>query len=279
MYDAVLLICAVVGTVASILALLPVFGFDLRIRHRSDPSASVPPKTRREKRLWVAVALAALSVALSGASFYRLERPRIVEKIVEKPVDRVIEKDCPPPARQQPPEPVIKQQPKKKVAPPLTGQSQKPTPPSQSCPNGICIGGENSGDNTVNNFGPPTRTLDSQQIVDLAEVASRIPASQTVDVLTANTKEGDSYGTAIQEAMGKTAKPPQLKPGPATALAPFSKPAPTGTVVCVKQFSSPTMALAKEIGNVLVRNAVVRVMISPCSGVEDNEVRIIIAEP
>ena len=148
-----------------------------------------------------------------------------------------------------------------------------------SAPNGIAIGGNNLGNPTVNNFGPPTRTLDDGQITDLANIASRIPDSQTVDILTANTKESDDYGTAIQQALGKNATTPQLKSGPVTALAPFSKPAPTGTVICVQNFDSPTMPLAKEIGNVLLRNAVVRVMISPCSGVQNNEVRIIIAEP
>lgn len=169
--------------------------------------------------------------------------------------------------------------------PRTTEATTKPSTPTssptvqQNCPNGICIGGDNLGSATVNNFGPPTRKLSSQQISALSEIASRIPDSQTVDLFTANTKESDEYGTAIQEAMNKAAKPPQLKPGPTTSLVPFSKPAPTGTVICVKEFSSPTMALAKEIGNVLVSDPIVKGTISRCSGVEDNEVRIIIAEP
>src|SRR4029077_5237559 len=89
--------CAMLGTIAAILTVLPLFGLDLRIRKRSNTSEEIlaSPKGRREKRLWVAVAVALLSVALSGASFYRLYRPRIVEKIIEKPVEKIVEKKVP----------------------------------------------------------------------------------------------------------------------------------------------------------------------------------------
>ena len=40
-------------------------------------------------------------------------------------------------------------------------KSSDPVPPSQSCPNGICIGGDNNGSATVNNnsYGPPPLTF------------------------------------------------------------------------------------------------------------------------
>ncbi len=41
------------------------------------------------------------------------------------------------------------------------GVSLGPGASLQNCPNGICIGGENSGTATVNNYAPPTRLLDS----------------------------------------------------------------------------------------------------------------------
>src|SRR6266851_2166738 len=37
--------------------------------------------------------------------------------------------------------------------------SEQPKQVAQNCPNGICIGGENSGSPTVNNFGPPPVSL------------------------------------------------------------------------------------------------------------------------
>jgi hypothetical protein len=96
-YDITILACAVVGTGAALITILPLLGVDIRLFGRSDKFAEIAtsPKGRREKRLWIAVALAVVSVALSGTSFYRFQRPRIVEKIVEKPLDRVVEKVIP----------------------------------------------------------------------------------------------------------------------------------------------------------------------------------------
>jgi hypothetical protein len=102
-YDITILVCALVGTGAALITILPLLGVDIRLFGRSDKLAetATSPKGRREKRLWIAVALAVVSVALSGTSFYRFQHPRIVEKTVEKPVDRVVEKvvqkDCPKP--------------------------------------------------------------------------------------------------------------------------------------------------------------------------------------
>lgn len=130
MYDAAILACAVIGTIAAILMVLPLFGVDLRLRRRSDMSAemSASPKGRREKRLWAAVALAIVSVVLSGASFYRLERPRTVQKIIEKPVDRMVEKlipaECPKP------------QPSAAIPKPVHGKQPTATQPALVIPPG-----------------------------------------------------------------------------------------------------------------------------------------------
>ena len=102
--DITILVCTLVMTAMSVLAILSLLGFNHQLRQRSsDTSAEISAalKNSREKRLWLAVILSALSVALSGASFYRFERPIIAEKVVEKPVDRVVEKivqaECPKP--------------------------------------------------------------------------------------------------------------------------------------------------------------------------------------
>lgn len=166
MYDATILVCAVVGTIAAVITVLPLFGLDLRLRGRSDKSNEISayPKNRREKRLWIAVALALVSVGLSCASFYRFERPRILErtteKIVEKPVDRIVEKvvqaECPKSrTKVKPKSPSVSETTRE----PNTPFASSPPPPSQNCPNGICVGGENSGSATVNNFGPPPITF------------------------------------------------------------------------------------------------------------------------
>lgn len=165
MYDAIMLACAVIGAIAAILMLLPLlFGVDLRIRRRSDMSTEIAsPERRREKRLWAAVVLAVLSVLLSAASFYRLQRPRIVEKIVEKPVDRIVEKLVP----QECPQPKIAK----------NGKANKPSEPTpaQNAPQ-LSIGRDNSG---FANNGPNYGT---QSIVSLPEAKITASLAQCSEV-------------------------------------------------------------------------------------------------
>jgi hypothetical protein len=87
------LIVDVIVVAGSLVAVLDYFGIKPR------PVGGVTPS--RKWKLAIMLGLVALSLGLTGYSFYRSFRPKIVEKIVEKPVDRVVEKlvpaECPAP--------------------------------------------------------------------------------------------------------------------------------------------------------------------------------------
>jgi hypothetical protein len=51
----------------------------------------------KTKKAWLALALSLLSLGFSLFAAYHFFRPRIVEKIIEKPVGRIVEKECPKP--------------------------------------------------------------------------------------------------------------------------------------------------------------------------------------
>jgi hypothetical protein len=65
-------------------------GWFVRTEEVSEVRMSSSPVHNRARWLIGGISLFALSLALSGYGLYRAERPRIVEKIVEKPVDRIV---------------------------------------------------------------------------------------------------------------------------------------------------------------------------------------------
>lgn len=96
--EVTMLVCTLVMTATSLVAVLPLLGVDLRIRGRSAQSAEVsgfPPGRKRLARVWIALALCILSACMSAFAAYYFFRPRIVEKVIEKPVEKIIEKLVP----------------------------------------------------------------------------------------------------------------------------------------------------------------------------------------
>jgi hypothetical protein len=85
MFDITMLVCAVLGVLITAVGLLPQLGVDIRIWGRS---ATVKPL----RVPWLSILILIVSTSLSAAAFYYFFRPRILEKIVEKPVDRIVEK-------------------------------------------------------------------------------------------------------------------------------------------------------------------------------------------
>jgi hypothetical protein len=64
---------------------------------------------------------------------------------------------------------------------PSREEAKKPTRPSQYCPNGICNGGDNNGDQRVYNFGPQLR-FPEQRLSDLATLLAERHGSVTISV-------------------------------------------------------------------------------------------------
>jgi len=101
------------------------------------------------------------------------------ERIVEKPIDRVVEKlvpqECPKTVNKEtatPKKPVVKPE-------PLSRSASSPLP-TQNCPNGICNGGNNIGSQSVYNFAPPAANLSFTEEV----VAQDVEKSANIHIKT-----------------------------------------------------------------------------------------------
>jgi len=177
---------------AALVAILDYFG--VKPKQRSDGGKM---SIGRRWKLVLMLSLVAASLALSGYGFYRSIHPLIVEKIVEKPVDRIVEKSvpmlCPEQKSPMKPSHIKTAAPTPKISPAL--------PSSQSCPNGICIGGENNGNPTVNNFAPPDRHLTEKETSDLATFRNMLPLAVTIDMVTIEDTESQILASEIKEAL------------------------------------------------------------------------------
>ncbi len=70
MYDAAVLVCAAIAAIGTIIMVLPVFGFDLRIKGRS-AMTEINVAKGPTKKAGIALALAILSLCLTGYSAYQ----------------------------------------------------------------------------------------------------------------------------------------------------------------------------------------------------------------
>jgi hypothetical protein len=91
-----MLILAAIAAVAGVITALPPLGVDIGIFGRPHmPLEGIPHFRARQARIAIVVAL--ISLGISAGAFYYFFRPRVVEKIIEKPVDRIVEKSVPAP--------------------------------------------------------------------------------------------------------------------------------------------------------------------------------------
>jgi hypothetical protein len=239
MYDFAILAFAAIAAIASVLTVLPLLGFDIRIRGRQ----TVPPaptESRRTRKAWFALALALVSLALSAGAFYYFLRPRVVERTVEKPVEKLVPAPCP-----EPQAPGVKPTPDTNPPRKREHAATNPTPSYQSCPNGICIGGENSGTATVNNYGTPDRHLTGQQKADLGNIV--VPSSVKLTVLMTADDEVQIYGNEISEVL-------KIPPTSVTTGMAWNGAPPQGTTVQIRDDQQPQalkdfgLQLAKILG-------------------------------
>jgi hypothetical protein len=94
-FDIAMLVFAALAAMAGVVAILPLFGFDLRIIGRpAVPLDQTTPRTT--KRAWLALVLVLVSLGLSTGAFYYFFHPRIIEK-----PERVVEKSVPTPCPEQ----------------------------------------------------------------------------------------------------------------------------------------------------------------------------------
>jgi hypothetical protein len=225
--------------------------------------------TQKGKLRWVALIVAVLSLCLSSGAFYYFFRPRTVEKVVEKPIDRIVEKNVPIPCPEKP-----------KDAEKHVGLKASPlkSPPSvtQTCTGSICNGGANSGTQTVNNFVPPQRQLTPQQVTALNSLADSLPDDAkswfTVDSL--NVPECIQYGDAIQ----KIFKQHDKTVADVVIWLAARPPLPKGIVVAVTSKTDEHFSYAQNIVNVLASNGFPNVSFSPMNGLPAGHIKIVIGE-
>jgi hypothetical protein len=86
-FDIAMLVFAAIAAVSGVIAVLPLFGIDLRIIGR--PKVPLDQGALRgTKRAWLALVLVLVSLGLSAGAFYYFFHPRVVEKTVEKTVEK-----------------------------------------------------------------------------------------------------------------------------------------------------------------------------------------------
>jgi hypothetical protein len=86
-----ILILTAIGVAAAIINAVPALGIDVRIFGRPNmPLEGIP--TFRTRQAWIALAIAVISLAVSGGAFYYFFRPRITEKIVDKTLPCPVQK-------------------------------------------------------------------------------------------------------------------------------------------------------------------------------------------
>jgi hypothetical protein len=177
--DIFVIVTTLVLITLSVVAVLPLLGFDIRIHGRSgvDAELSIP---NPRKKPWIALALVTVSACFSAGALYYFFRPRIHETVVERPVEKLIEKQAPIPCPKRAPE-------QSKRSAPKTQAEQEPQPPiEQECGGGNCAaslgqqGGVTAGQI---NLGPPPVTF-AYKVEDVASTKTKYAFEKKVSITT-----------------------------------------------------------------------------------------------
>jgi hypothetical protein len=146
--------------------------------------------------------------------------------------------------------------------------------PTQNAPNGINIGGNNSGVATVNNA-PPIRRLSPSQLTAIQNV---VASNETVtySVRTTNDANSQNYARDIYDAISSIAKQ-RLEQGPIVDLGGYGNGrAPENVNVCSGQ-TGIGHDLALKLVSILRSDETTNVIFwYGCSNVSDNQVSIIV---
>jgi hypothetical protein len=186
---------------------LQALGIDVRLQKRSPlpPEALAFRNPSRKAR--VALGLSLLSACLSSFAAYHFFRPRLVEKTVEKPVDRIVEKmvpaDCPKVPNDAETKGPVKKASNGGALSAAPGTKQPPQ--TQFCEGGNCAqstgqtGGVTAGQI---NIGSPVRHLSES---DTQQLKSRLDTFHSKVMIDALVGASDAlpFANELQIAMGK----------------------------------------------------------------------------
>ncbi len=154
------------------------------------------------------------------------------------------------------------------------GVSIGPGASLQNCPNGICIGGANSGTATVNNFTPPERHLTPAQVEALNALALSLPGDSvhwfTVEAV--NVPECVTFGDEIQRIFKNRGKTDAGVVVWISGRPPF----PSGVVVAVRDQQDEHFEIAQRIANSIVAMGLPNPTFIGGTGLRPGQVKIII---
>jgi hypothetical protein len=188
----------IVGGVASIAVILDYFG----IKPNALAWESIMALSQKWK-LAIMLGLVCLTLSFSGYGFYRSLRPHVIEKIVEKPVDRVVEKERI--VQAECPKTDTKGTAKAKAnkdSPPVTPPQQPPI--KQDCGAGNCAasvgqqGGVTAGQINIDT----DRRLTPKQLADIGADKIDCAAAPFIKV-TASSDEAKRYASQFIGALRK----------------------------------------------------------------------------
>ncbi len=183
--------------------------------------------------------LVVAAVGMSGYGFYRSSRPKIVERIIDKPVSV----PCPESSKELEPEkPRTAPRPKLQTSQQQVGGKdnvQQAGAISQG-PGSIAQVGSNNQASIVS--GPPDRTLTASQEGAIAEVAKGIPAQIRIVVEHPTDYESSEYGKVIHDALAEF-RSADL----GTALSYGGQPPPVGLYVLAHTDDSNVMPYANQL--------------------------------
>jgi hypothetical protein len=164
---------------AILLIVIGLIGMAWAVYQHHHPQVNLP-----SRGTWVWLALT-LTLAMLGYVIYSDRNPKVVEKIVEKPVDRIVEKTIPCPE------------------PPAKIKSSKPQAPLVEAPNatqhssGDCSPNQ-IGINNTNNCAPPSRKLSDEQRMSMIQYLSSTKYKLGIGSLVGDEEAGE-YAIAIAD--------------------------------------------------------------------------------
>lgn len=184
--DVAILFLTALGVALAFITVLPLLGLDIRIFGRSEMATEVKvEKNGGRKKLWPVFVVLGINLLISTGAFCYFFRPRIVEKIVWKPVDRVVEKIVQTPC----PKPTLKSEKSTKhvpVAAPVA-QSAQPIKPASDLSNGIApTTSQSSAEIKVDN-GSNNNTFSGNRFINVQKVGITASGNSSGNVFTDNT--------------------------------------------------------------------------------------------
>jgi hypothetical protein len=149
-----------------------------------------------------------------------------------------------------------------------------PVPTTQSCPGGICAGGDINGSPTVNNFAPPDWHLTSEQIDGLKNIANNLPNAVHIEMQLDSNPNSRTYGIEVHNVF-KSINPQTSDPAIVFAWSGNGE-SPEGILVFVRAYQDVAAKTGRDIQNALMGSSVPPIRFGIKPWLKDGEVEIVV---